>query len=39
MDGVLKAMRKMQEEKVVKYLGITGHTVPKPMPPYRTLPI
>lgn len=30
-DGVLKAMIKMQEEKVVKHIGITGHTDPLPM--------
>lgn len=30
-DGVLKAMQKMQDEKVVKHLGITGHTDPLPM--------
>ena len=30
-DGVLKAMQKMQDEKVVRFLGITGHTDPAPM--------
>lgn len=30
-DGCLKALRKAQEEGVVRFLGITGHTDPAPM--------
>jgi predicted aldo/keto reductase-like oxidoreductase len=30
-DGVLKALRKAVDEKVVRYLGITGHADPAPM--------
>ena len=30
-DGVIKALEKARDEKVVRFLGITGHTDPAPM--------